>query len=382
MSLTRQVLLLFLLLAQAAISCQICVPIPTRSAADIIIQAETVVLARENPDKPFSLLATETLKGELADPAVDLFLDTQSRRVLTLYPDREIICIHDPTDPEQPWQRIGITNSEVERLVRTIIELSPTWKDTPDARLAFFAPLLGHDDPFISTLAHLEVGNAPYASIRALGVTLPREHLLAFLDNFRMAEWHALYILILAQSENPEDHERIRQSIESAAKYSTTLQLPAWATALIEIDGERALNLLEAQYLSQSSRTEEEIRAILLSLTTHGGTGPGPLRERIISIYGKLLTQKPKLAPLFAADLEKWQRRDLVEPITSLLKSSPDIFDIPSTITLRSYLRSTTENSKATTKRKPTGLLIALCCLLLLPVLLKIGGSRRKQPER
>ena len=36
---------------------RICVPLPAKSAADHLLEADTAALAREDPDKPFSLEA-------------------------------------------------------------------------------------------------------------------------------------------------------------------------------------------------------------------------------------------------------------------------------------------------------------------------------------
>lgn len=378
MILARQILTILLLLAPSAFACQICVPIPTQSAADQMIAAETVVLARENPDKPFSLLATETLKGNLTNPAIDLFLDTQSRRLLSLYPDRHIICIHDSADPDQAWRRIGITNSDVDPLLRDIIRLSPKWQNDPAARLAFFSPMLGHADPFISTISHLEIGNAPYASIRSLGTTLPREKIHAFLDNFRMAEWHALYILILAQSDHPDDQSRIRSSVESAARFSTTLQLPAWATAFIEINKEEALDFFDQQYLSNPDRSDEEIRSILAALSVHGTNGHTHLRDTIVRHYQPLADSRPQLLPTLVNDLTKWQRWDLTHEVETVLSTQADTLDLSTTLELRNYLRLAHESRSRDTAPKPDRAPIfwVVAGLLFLPIILKCLGSR------
>ena len=55
---------------------------PTQTAADQIIAAEDVVLARENPDKPFTYRAVDVLKGEIAAPDIDLFANSGVRRLL------------------------------------------------------------------------------------------------------------------------------------------------------------------------------------------------------------------------------------------------------------------------------------------------------------
>lgn len=53
-------------------ACQICYGIPKVSAADDLISAERVVLAREDPGRPFHLKAVEVLKGDGTVPEIDL----------------------------------------------------------------------------------------------------------------------------------------------------------------------------------------------------------------------------------------------------------------------------------------------------------------------
>ena len=241
--------ILFGLVPQFSIeACQICLPFPKKSVADYLLEADAVVLAREDPEKPFSLRAVEVLKGEVEEMEVDLFLDSTSRRVLSLFPEREIVCVYREGESESGWRRVGVTDANFEPVVRNILASAEEWKASPDARLNYFAPFLGHEDEQLRVLAHLEVARAPYNEIRKLGGVLSRGEIRSFLGNIRNAEWHALYILFLAQSEVEDDRERIRKSIRSGAEFGLSLQLAAWATAYVEIDEEEAIDFITARY--------------------------------------------------------------------------------------------------------------------------------------
>ncbi len=50
-------------------------------------------------------------------------------------------------------------------------------------------------------------------------------------------EWYPLAILTLAHNAEPPDEEFIRSSFASAARFGVSLNLGAWVTAHIEIDG-------------------------------------------------------------------------------------------------------------------------------------------------
>ena len=47
----------FAMLGGRAEACMVCIPFPEDTATDQLLQADVVVRARENPDKPFSYLA-------------------------------------------------------------------------------------------------------------------------------------------------------------------------------------------------------------------------------------------------------------------------------------------------------------------------------------
>lgn len=383
-------------LARPLSACQICVPIPTKSAADFLIGADVVVLARENPDKPFSLRAEEVLKGTLADPSIDLFLDSASRRILAANPDRLVVCVHGATEEEPgEWRRIGMTTAAFGSLVREIVARAADWQREPAQRVAFFSSLLGHDDDQVRTLAHLEVGKAPYDEIRRLGRegVLSRDAILAFLDDFRMTEWHALYILMLAQTGDPRDHERIRESVRSAQRFGITSQIAAWATAWIEIDGESALEALAGWYLRNPDRKPEEVRAVLAALSVHGTDGHVDLRERIGEAYRELLAIHPAMAPSILGDLTTWERRDFVEPLAAILASPPPELDALDVMRLRAYARQAVQDGgtgraaaeptgipdlEGTAPRR-SGLLLALACLMMLPIVLLVGSRRNRR---
>ena len=70
--------------APVAKACVICVPYPKTTHADLLVAGETVVAARENPDKPFSYRVVETLKRTRDAADIDLFLNSTARRKLSL----------------------------------------------------------------------------------------------------------------------------------------------------------------------------------------------------------------------------------------------------------------------------------------------------------
>jgi len=292
-------------------ACQICYPFPRKSLADHLIEGATVVLAREDPQRAFHFRAIEVLKGAAPEAPIDLFLDGATRRVLKAHPDRSVVLA---SDEDGAWRRAATMDATLLSLVRDVLRRAPEWPRHPTARYDYFAKLFGHEHPVVRDLAHLELARAPYSYLRKFGRGAPRKRILAALRDPRHMDWWALNILLLAQSGDARDKQRIRDAMHSAEYFGTTLQLGAWATAFIEIEGEKAIELLESRYF-RGSRSAEELVEVVAALSVHGNGGHTQLRDRIVKGYGVLLTRHPELAPKFVGDLLAWRRWEMGEAV-------------------------------------------------------------------
>lgn len=329
-----------LMAGTTAKACQICIPFPRKSAADYLVESETIVLAREDPERPFHFSAIEILKGDPGEEKIDLFVDSTTRKLLSSNPGHSIILVKGIAPEDPGWRRIGAMNESFGPVVRETLKRNQKWKDNPTDRSAFFAQYLNHEDPQLSRLAHLELASSSYAEIRKYGDTLSRETIHAFLDDIRNAEWRALYILLLAQNAQPSDETRIRKSMEAAARFGSTLALPAWSTALVEIDKEEGIQFLEQNYLSSKGRSNEELQAVVAALSVQGSHGTAALQDRIVSAYRVALDHHPELAPVLVKDLMSWQRNELADRVGKLAMARPPQFDLATMLKLRAYAKS------------------------------------------
>lgn len=371
---------MFLLASFGTVSaCQICLPMPTESLADRILAAEHLVLARENPDRPFTLSPVRSLRGEGQLPGMDLFLDSSTRRLLNRDEHLAVLC---SWTPDREWRHLGVHDPTLAPVVAAILEHRQRWAAHPEERTDYFAAYLTHDDRRLRDLAHLEVAGAPYDQLRKYADRIPRERLLAELGNLRRFEWRALYILFLGQSGNPADQERIRKEVADAAGFGFATHLAAWATAYLEIDGHEAVDQLATWFGAGRSRTAEERKAVLAALTVHGKEGDPSLRDPIISLFGGFLDADPGLAPEIAMTLTDWQRPGLAGPVAALLRESPDRFDLAATAVMRRYVRS----AAGTTEPGGNHLvpIVSAAALAGLALALGIAGraSRRSHPGR
>jgi hypothetical protein len=309
-TLTLWPLLLAQLLIGAANACQVCIPMPVKTLADRLLEADALVLAREDPARPFHYAATTVLKGDPGDNPIETFLPSVNRRLLAANPDRHMLLARRA--PDADWLALGIVDADYQRVVRRILDHAANWQpmETDNRqRLAEFVPLLGHPDPRLHQLAYLEIGRAPYAEIRRIAAEVPVETVRGMLDDPRYLEWRSLAILMLAQSGNAADRARIRKTLDDKQRLNSSFNLAAWATAYVAIDGASGVEQVHRWYLAQPGRSDEELRAIVRALSVSANAEPS-LRGPVVDGYRTLIETHPLLAPAVARDLITWRRWD------------------------------------------------------------------------
>jgi len=305
--LSRLVVLAALLwVTSPAQACQVCFPLPKKSIADFLMESEAVLLAREDPERPFHYRSIQVLKGAAPDKPLDLFLDSGTRRILQARPRCSILLAK-----RGKWERLAMVDEGVRTVVDDVLRSKEEWKRDEAARFAYFAKLFGHEDPVLRNLAHLEVARAPYSAIRRMGRDVPRAKIHAALADSRYMEWWALHILLLAQSEDARDRKLIVDTVRSLAKFSQPLHLSAWATAYIEIAGDGGIEFFETHYFRRARRLEE-LREVVLALSVQGKNGSAERRDRVAASYKVLLARHPALASAVLDDLIAWERKDMV----------------------------------------------------------------------
>jgi hypothetical protein len=295
----------------------------------VLADCETVVLARENAEKPYHFTPVAVLKGAVDETNVEAFVDSTSRRKLRRNPGDAVVLARRQ-GAETDWRRIAYADRRYQRFVRAILKNTGDWEGFTGAerRIAFFAERLTSDHRLVRQQAYLEVGRAPYASIKTIAGSVPRDQILRFLANWRLIEWHNLYILMLAQSRLPEDLAYIRRKFESAARYGLETNLSAWTTAFVETHPDTALERIETLYFGNARRTRKELEAVFLGLSvlgSEGGVFAGPdllgRRHRIVRSYGVLLEHHPPMAGRVARDLMTWQIRAFVDRLSTIARS-------------------------------------------------------------
>lgn len=260
-------------------------------------------------------VAVEVSAGEIGDRPIDAFLNSQARRILAAYPQRAMVLACNRG--ADSWTTLGIADAEFDRVVRLVIEHADEWSpletDNPQ-RLNAFARLLGHEDSRLHELAYLEIGRAPYGAVREIAERVSVQMVRAMLDDPRYLEWRSLAVLMLAQTRNPDDSARIRQTFDRKQRMRSTLNLAAWATAYIAVGGPAAIEHIEQIYLSRPDRSRDELREILQALSIQANDD-AQLRSAIAAAYRTLIDAHPALASEITRDLITWRLWDFAEQV-------------------------------------------------------------------
>ena len=330
-----------------ALACLICLPVPTTSPVDYLLEADLVIVAREDPGAPYWLTTTEILSGEATGIDKSFFLEAPLRPGPSLGRNREVICSHGSYEGiSQPeWARVGDADADFRALVAEILQNREQWQLNPGERAMYFSSYLGHQNQQIRALAHLEVARAPYDQIRKFKGILPFPELRSSLEDFRLTDWHSLYILLLSLSGQAEDLALVSGKVRSAATTGLSLHLAAWVTAWIEMEPEKALPFLTEKYLAGPPRNLAEIRAIFLALSVHGNRGHHYLRERITEAYRHILKQHPQMASEVVKDLMLWQQWGLKDSLRPIMLDTGSGLDHGSRLQIAAYLRKAAEIS-------------------------------------
>lgn len=311
-------------------ACMLCVPYPKVTIADLLSESDTVILAREAENTPYSLSVVEVLKGTVTDAPIDAFIDSTSRRKLKL--NAKDTGVFVKKNSEADWRFIAYADMHYQTFLKEIIQQAKRWEkfNGNAKRINFFATQLNDSDSKIQEQAYLEVGRAPYASIRRIAESVPRERIRDFLVNMRLIEWHSLYILMLGHSPHPDDQAYIRNKLEAASRFGLTINLSAWVTAFIETHPASGIEEIERLYFRNENRTQEELKEVLKGFSVLGsesmlGKDPALVKRqhRIVSSYAALLDNHPLLAGAVARDLTVWRIHALVEPLSEIIDKEP-----------------------------------------------------------
>lgn len=355
---------------QIVVGCQICLPFPQKSLLDKINAAEAVVLAREDSKKSYHLSVVKWLKKGGASQRLDVYLPSQLRRTLKTYPERSLLCLQT----NGVWSNAGVYVPELDEIISDLIDNQ--WGDDKQMRAQFFAGYLGHKNQTISRLAHIEVARAPYALLRSIEHSLSEKQLIELLSDQRMEEWHALYILLLAQQGGGAAAEFIKERFKICQEHHFNSNLAAWTLAFIEVENQ-ALDLIEQFYIEQPGRGPREMAGVISALSTYAECQP-ECRDRVAALYLLALQTHSSLLLPIVNDLKRWQQWAAAEGLSEQVKEWKEELGAEDRSALHAYFSAAEDQQRV--KKKGSSPVWMLGLLLI--ALLILYMSKRTKRDR
>ena len=187
-------------------------------------------------------------------------------------------------------------------------------------------------------MSYLELGRASYSEIKRMAAFVSRDDIRPILERREYLRWRPLSILLLAQDPNIADRELIEDSFRACQRFSLVSNLAAWATAYIEISGERAIDEIVANYLRNPQRETAEVTAVVAALSVHGLNGRDEIWSRIVEGYRVALRIHPGVAGTLASDLTRWERWELRREIGEILSNERYSFSASDERLMQKYL--------------------------------------------
>ena len=284
---------------------------PDDSLADSAAAAEAVALLRPDPRDPFRFAPVGFLKGGPVADAVPFLVSRARAAEFAADPAAAVVATWSPSGG---WAVHDIGGTALAATLSDILSRDLT---TPEARRDAFGPLVGHAEPAIARMAMIELASIPYAVLRTTDVRIDRAEVARMVADPLWTEWAPIAILLLGLSDDPADRAFIHRAARLAAENGRTTHLAAWITALLETEGEGALDWLSDTWLSDPSHPDEVLRQIGLALASHAGRTDAT-GAAIRAAAGRLAAARPPVAAALAgtmaergdwslaADAERW----------------------------------------------------------------------------
>jgi hypothetical protein len=305
-------------------ACPVCTPGVGLTPGQRMVHAERVLIA-ERSGGDWKTIAVA--KGPPGSIPRDAFQPTyalpSSGPAAADVPERHPMAVVQDGLSKQ-WSIVGPIDPEHADWLRKVAAAKPTaemsegdWRD----RVAFLAPYLEHRDPFVAELAYGEIARAPYAAIRTLKPQLDSRRIELWLDDPKLSGRTSLYTLLLGIAGGASAQQRVDRQLAAVRPGDDVYMVAALLMADLEMRGPVRVAAIEKSYFAGKPRSANEIQAVVLALSEHGGADAAVPRARVVEAFRAFVRSRHPLAGYPAPTLLGWQAWDLVPDYVALLKS-------------------------------------------------------------
>jgi hypothetical protein len=305
-------------------ACPVCTPTAGPAPGQRLIDAERVLVA-ERSGAEWKTVAVA--KGPSGDIPRDALRPTSASppsvaAVADVPEGRSVVVVQDGLSKQ--WSIVGPMAPAHGDWLRRVATAKPAsemseadWRD----RVAFLAPYLEHRDPFVAETTYGEIARAPYSAIRTLRPMLDAGRIEAWLDDPKLSGRATLYTLLLGIAGGAGAQKRVDREIAALRPGDDVYAVAALLMADLEVRGAARVAWIEKSYLSDKSRSANEIQAVILALSEQGGADASIPRERVVEAFRVFARSQHPLAGYPAPTLLGWQAWDAVPDYIALLKS-------------------------------------------------------------
>ncbi|MEO1139796.1 MAG: hypothetical protein AAFW87_10090 [Pseudomonadota bacterium] len=277
-------------LGQAAVACAFHGYVPNPTIIDLLLATEQVVVARLDPNNPRRYSAVETLVGpDVADIPITVTAETQA--LLTRDPSATVLLARDGA--YGAWLDLAILDNRFRSVIDRLVRDQSIWYSGGDAeRLAVFAGLVNDPNADLRRLALQELDRAPYSALRKAQVP-PVQNLR---QDLRKGEPDLMPIrVLLAGLSQDQGFASLLSSDLDTAIRNDVAYMGAYATALIELEGDRAVRDILDRHLKDGSLSVQTREKLLQALAVQHKAAPDQTRRTIAIGVAELLRTSPEL---------------------------------------------------------------------------------------
>jgi len=268
---------------------------PNPTLVDMLMATEDVVLARPSRSDPDLYVPLKTLRGHEVSQ-ITVPVDPGLAAPLRGNAENTMLMARDGA--YGPWLELAVLDDGYRRVVEQILARQTEWYYGGDqARVQFFAKRLNDANPAVRQLALLELDRVPYGMLRSL--RLPK---VAGLRADLAAKGEALLpirVLLAGLSKDPSFRAPLQAGMERAIARDAPY-LGAFATALIELDGPPAVQIILARLSEDESLSSTHQEQLLEALAIQYRGASIPLRRAIAEEVADLSRRAPQIGAIAA----------------------------------------------------------------------------------
>lgn len=262
---------------------------PDPTLVDILLGTEQVVIAQPAADDPTRYVMQEALLGPEGIPIpIPVTADVG--------PSETVLLARE--EAYGPWLELAVLDDAYRDLIDQVIARQSDWLyGGDDERFQMFADLVNHPNPDIRDLALRELDRADYIILRGLDippVSTLRSDVQDVDDDLRPIR------ILLAGLSGDQSYVDV---ISGGLTRAVALDLPylgAYATALIELQGPKAVKIIVDAHFLASDLPYDTHERLLEALAIKNQTARGMTSRAIEQGMSQVLQEAPELAGIAA----------------------------------------------------------------------------------